>query len=272
MNESSSAVPVLIVEDEPVLAKRLQEQLLALWPDIDLLPVADNGAAAIAMALDQLPQVIFLDIHMPACSGLDAAQAILEDWPEAVSLPLIVFVTAYGQYALQAFDHGAMDYLLKPLSQDRLQRTVQRLQARLRDRREGAEALGVDALSQDWQRLEGALKTGPAQPERLNVINAAIGPVTYMIPVDEVLYFEAADKYLRVITRQREALIRATLRELMQRLDPQQFWQIHRSVLVQARCISHVVRHDSGRLMAGLHSHSAQLPVSRLFAHRFKAM
>lgn len=269
MTESCLA---LIVEDEPVLARRLQEQLLALWPGIDMLPPADNGAAAIALALEHLPQVIFLDIHMPACSGLEAAQAILEDWPEGLPLPQLAFVTAYGHYALQAFDHGAVDYLLKPLSQERLLRCVRRLQARMSQPRPTGGLVSADDVGQELQRLEGMLHPPATVCERLKVINAAIGPVTYRIPIADILYFEAADKYVRVVTRQREALIRTALRDLVLQLDPGEFWQIHRSVVVQASSISHVVRHENGRLSAGLHGHDAQLPVSRLFAHRFRAM
>jgi DNA-binding LytR/AlgR family response regulator len=260
-------IPILVVEDEPVLARRLQQQLGAIWPGIDLLPVAENGAAAIALALEHLPRVIFLDIHMPACSGLDAAEAIVEDWPEGQALPQLVFVTAYGQYALQAFDHGAIDYLLKPVSTERLQRAVQRLQERLAL----LDAQPVEALGSEMQRLGAALQA-PSDAGRLTVINAAVGAITHLIPVDEVLYFEVADKYLRVITREREALIRMTLRELLQRLDPERFWQVHRSLVVQARRISHVERSEEGRLLLGLHEHPARLAVSRLFAHRFKAM
>lgn len=260
-------IPVLVVEDEPVLARRLQQQLATLWPGIDLLPVADNGAAAIALALEHLPRVIFLDIHMPAASGLDAAEAIVEDWPEGVPLPQLVFVTAYGQYAVQAFEHGAIDYLLKPVSTERLQRAVQRLQERLAllDGASG-EALG-GALQRVAQALQPAASAAP-----LSVINAAVGAVTHLIPIDDVLYFEVADKYLRVVTREREALIRMTLRELLQRLDADRFWQVHRSLVVQARCIAQVERSEDGRLWLGLREHPTRLGVSRLFAHRFKAM
>lgn len=260
-------IPILVVEDEPVLARRLQQQVGAIWPGIDLLPVADNGAAAIALALEHLPRVIFLDIHMPACSGLDAAEAIVEDWPEGQPLPQLVFVTAYGQYALQAFDHGAIDYLLKPVSTERLQRAVQRLQERLAL----LEAQPAEVLGSEMQRLASTLQA-PSETSRLSVINAAVGSITHLIPVDEVLYFEVADKYLRVITREREALIRMTLRELLLRLDPERFWQVHRSTVVQVRRISHVERSEEGRLLLGLHDHPARLAVSRLFAHRFKAM
>lgn len=260
-------IPILVVEDEPVLARRLQQQLSAAWPGIDLLPVADNGAAAIALALEHLPRVIFLDIHMPAASGLDAAEAIVEDWPEGVPLPQLVFVTAYGQYAVQAFEHGAIDYLLKPVSAERLQRAVQRLQERLAL----LDASSGEVLGGELQRMAQALQPA-ANTARLSVINAAVGAVTHLIPIDDVLYFEVADKYLRVVTREREALIRMTLRELQQRLDPERFWQVHRSLVVQARCIAQVERSEDGRLWLGLRDHAARLGVSRLFAHRFKAM
>jgi DNA-binding LytR/AlgR family response regulator len=260
-------IPVLVVEDEPVLARRLQQQLAALWPGIDLLPVADNGAAAVALALEHLPRVIFLDIHMPAASGLDAAEAIVEDWPEGVPLPQLVFVTAYGQYAVQAFEHGAIDYLLKPVSAERLQRAVQRLQERLAL----LDATSGELLGGALQRVAQALQPAASVP-RLSVINAAVGAVTHLIPIEDVLYFEVADKYLRVITREREALIRLSLRDLLQRLDAERFWQVHRSLVVQARCIAQVERSDDGRLWLGLRDHPARLGVSRLFAHRFKAM
>lgn len=260
-------IPVLVVEDEPVLARRLQQQLAALWPGIDLLPVADNGAAAIARALEHLPRVIFLDIHMPAASGLDAAEAIVEDWPEGVPLPQLVFVTAYGQYALQAFEHGAIDYLLKPVSTERLQRAVQRLQERLAL----IDVSTTETLGGELQRMAQALQPA-ANTTRLSVINAAVGAVTYLIPIDDVLYFEVADKYLRVVTREREALIRMSLRDLLQRLDGERFWQVHRSLVVQARAIAQVERSDDGRLWLGLRDHPARLGVSRLFAHRFRAM
>ena len=266
-------IPILLVEDEPVLARRLEQQLRACWPDIDVLPHADNGAAAIALALEHLPRVIFLDIHMPACSGLEAAAAIIEDWPDGYDLPELVFVTAYNQYALQAFDHGAVDYLLKPVSAERLEKTVTRLRQRL----EGGALRtqpgpGLDGLCDEIGRLSAAMQPGAPPAAPLTLINAAIGPVTHLIPIHEVLYFEAAEKSLRVITRQREALIRMTLRELLTRVDPQAFWQVHRSVVVQASQLSHVERTEDGKLLLSLHGHPTRLTVSRLFAHRFKAM
>ena len=265
------SIPILIVEDEPALARRMQHLLEAAWPEAELLPVADNGAAAIALALEHLPRVIFLDIHLPACSGLDAAEALVEDWPAGVPLPQLVFVTAYAQYAVQAFEHAAVDYLLKPVGEQRLRKAVQRLQQQLAlvdgasPQNEGA------ALGDELQRLSQSLQPAAAGPP-LTLITAAVGQVTHLIPIDDVVYFETAGKYLRVVTRQREALIRMTLRELLARVDPARFWQVHRSLVVQARDIAQAERDDEGRLSLRLHGLPDKLAVSRLFAHRFRPM
>jgi DNA-binding LytR/AlgR family response regulator len=263
-------IPLLIVEDEPALARRMQQLLAAAWAEADLLPVADNGASAIALALQHLPRAIFLDIHLPACSGLDAAQAIIEDWPEGTPLPQLVFVTAYAQYAVQAFEHAAVDYLLKPVGEQRLQKAVQRLQERLA-LIDGPPANEGAALGDEFERLAQSLQPAGAEPP-LTLITAAVGQVTHLIPVDDVVYFETAGKYLRVVTRQREALIRMTLRELLARLDPSRFWQVHRSLVVQARDIAQAERGDEGRLTLRLHGLPDKLAVSRLFAHRFRPM
>ncbi len=266
------SIPLLIVEDEPPLARRMQQQLAAAWPEADLLPVADNGASAIALALEHLPRAIFLDIHLPACSGLDAAQAIIEDWPDGTPLPQLVFVTAYAQYAVQAFEHEAVDYLLKPVGEQRLQKAVQRLQQRLA-LIDGSSAPANEgaALGDEFQRLAQSLQPAGTEPP-LTLITAAVGQVTHLIPVEDVVYFETAGKYLRVVTRQREALIRMTLRELLARLDPARFWQVHRSLVVQARDIAQAERGEEGRLTLRLHGLPDKLPVSRLFAHRFRPM
>jgi DNA-binding LytR/AlgR family response regulator len=266
------STPVLLAEDEPEQLQRLARHLQACWPEIDLLPHAQNGVEAIALALQHLPRVIFLDIHMPACSGLDAAVAIVEDWPGDRELPQLVFVTAYDQYALQAFEHAAVDYLLKPVSSERLQKTVERLRQGLRLRQADAPAANGDGdtVGGEIRRLAAAMQ--PSAASKLSVITAAIGQMTHLIPVQDVIYFEAAEKYLRVVTKNRDALIRMTLRELLARVDPEQFWQIHRSVVVQLPHISHVERTEEGRLLVCLHQHPAKLAVSRLYAHRFKAM
>lgn len=276
----STPIPVLLAEDEPVLARRLARLIKDSWPEAEVLPVADNGAAAVALALSHLPRVVFLDIHMPACSGLEAAQAILEDWPEGPPLPQLVFVTAFSQYAVQAFEHEAVDYLLKPVNAERLQATVQRLKHRLRQQsieasaQAPAEEAAAIGLGDELRRLSSSMQPpGRAEAGRLTLIHAAVGQLTHLIPVGDVLYFEAAEKYLRVVTRQREALIRMTLRELLARLPAEQFWQIHRGTVVQVAEVSHVERTGEGRLFVHLRDHAGgRLVVSRLFAHRFKAM
>ena len=270
-NMAPANIPLLIVEDEPPLARRMQQQLAAAWPEADLLPVADNGASAVALALEHLPRVIFLDIHLPACSGLDAAEAIVEDWPDGTPLPQLVFVTAYAQYAVQAFEHAAVDYLLKPVGEQRLLKAVQRLRERLALIDGTPPANEGAALGDEFQRLAQSLQPTTAEPP-LTLITAAVGQVTHLIPIDDVVYFETAGKYLRVVTRQREALIRMTLRELLVRLDPTRFWQVHRSLVVQARDIAQAERGEEGRLTLRLHGLPDKLAVSRLFAHRFRPM
>jgi DNA-binding LytR/AlgR family response regulator len=258
----------LIAEDEPLLADALAADLKRLWPELDVVARAGDGAAAVERALALRPDVCFLDIRMPGLDGLDAAQALAEDWPGDQPFPLLVFVTAYDQYALQAFERSAMDYLLKPVDEPRLARCVDRLRAALAQR-----APVPQALEQAVERLRGLLGGAQAATApRLEVIQAGAGSTVHVVPVDEVLYFEAADKYVRVVTAEREHLIRTSLRELMPQLDPQRFWQVHRGTLVQARCIAAATRDEAGKVSLSLRGRSEKVAVSRLYAHRFKAM
>lgn len=256
----------LIAEDEPLLLQGLRDDLRALWPELQVVAAVADGDSALQAALAQRPQVCFLDIRMPGASGLEVAQALAEDWPDGEAFPLLVFVTAYDQYALQAFDAQAVDYLVKPLQRERLAECVQRLRARL------AERAPADALPQAMAQLRGLLAAVGARgtTERLEVIQAAVGNTVHLVPVDEVVYFEAADKYVRVVTAQREHLIRTSLRELLPRLDAQQFWQVHRGIVVRARSIASAQRHESGKLTLTLRERPEPLTVSRLYAHRFK--
>jgi DNA-binding LytR/AlgR family response regulator len=258
----------LIAEDEPLLADALAADLRRLWPELSIAARAGDGAAAVEQALALRPDVCFLDIRMPGMDGLDAAQALAEDWPGDVPFPLIVFVTAYDQYALQAFERAAVDYLLKPVDEARLARCVERLRTALAQR--GAPA---QALQQAVDRLRGLLVDAPppAAP-RLEVIQAGAGNTVHVVPVDEVVYFEAADKYVRVVTADREHLIRTSLRELLPQLDPQQFWQVHRGTVVQARCIASARRDESGKAFLTLRGRPETITASRLYAHLFKGM
>jgi len=274
------AATALIAEDEPLLAASLQAELARLWPALRIVASVNHGQAAVEQALALQPHLLFLDIRMPGLSGLEAAQALAEDWPGepgSAPFPLIVFVTAYDQYALRAFDHAAVDYLLKPVQSERLAQTCARLQAALRQRDQGPvaapPALQV-AVEQLRQLLHSPGVSAPAAPpaERLQVIPAAVGATVFMVPVDTVLYFEAADKYVRMVTPEREHLIRSSLRELLPQLDPQRFWQIHRGTVVRADAIASALRDESGKHTLTLAGHPDRLVASRLYAHRFKAM
>jgi DNA-binding LytR/AlgR family response regulator len=258
----------LIAEDEPLLAASLQADLIALWPQLRIAATVGNGASAVSSALALAPDICFFDIRMPAMSGLEAAQALAEDWPaDASAFPLIVFVTAYDQYALQAFEAQAVDYVVKPVERGRLAACVARLQARLAERMLPGEVLrrSVDQM----RALLGSAAPAVSSP-RLEVVQAQIGAVVHMVPVAEVLYFEAADKYVRVVTAEREHLIRLSLKELLPQLDPATFWQVHRGTIVRASAIASALREESGKVTLTLRGHADKLTASRLYAHLFR--
>ncbi len=289
MTATTLPATALIAEDEPLLAANLEAELARLWPALRTVANVRHGAAAVEHALRLRPDVVFLDIRMPGMTGLEAAQALTEDWPGDTPLPLMVFVTAYDQYALQAFERAAVDYVLKPVQPERLMQTCARLQAALRLRAEsvatsaapveatpGASSLNDSTLDQ-LRRLLAAPGiaapgiTVPAAP-LLGVIQASVGTAIHMVPVADVLYFEAADKYVRVITTEREYLIRTSLRELLPQLDPQRFWQVHRGTVVRADAIATAMRDDTGKVALTLRGSKDKLVASRLYAHLFKAM
>ena len=282
----------LIAEDEPLLAANLQAELARLWPELRIVASVGDGASALRHGLALQPDLLFLDIRMPGMSGLDAAQALAEDWPDSARpLPLLVFVTAYDEYALRAFERAALDYVLKPVQTERLAKTCARLKAALqaREHPQAAEA-GLAPMIDQLRALFGAAvqgvpgapgassASGPADAATatasapLRMIQASAGNTITMVPVSEVLYFEAADKYVRVITTEREHLIRTSLRELLQQLDSQQFWQIHRGTVVRADAIASASRDDAGKLTLSLRDHTAKLSVSRLYADQFRGM
>ena len=287
----------LIAEDEPLLAEGLKAELARLWPELTVVACVGDGQSAVSQALLLQPQVCFLDIRMPGMSGLEAAQALVEDWPgdapdtpEApeAPFPLLVFVTAYDQYALQAFEVQALDYLVKPITTERLAECVKRLKARLQSvQQKPQQALpqtpqrapqtpseGGDILAQTMSQLRALLgnAAAPSTVPRLDVIQAQVGATVHLVPVDDVLYFEAADKYVRVVTAEREHLVRASLRELTPQLDAQRFWQVHRATIVQARAIVTAKREESGKVTLTLKGRSEKLVASRLYAHLFKGM
>lgn len=263
-------ITALIAEDEALLAENLRQELARLWPELQVVAQAAHGQAAVEAALAHKPTVCFLDIRMPGMTGLEAAAAMAEDWPDGTPFPKLVFVTAYDQYALQAFEHAAVDYVLKPVQPERLAQTVERLKNSL------APKQGDDALQAAVQQLRGLLGAAPpaaaaAQPLRL--LQVSVGTSILMVPVDEVVYFEAADKYVRVIVNSgKEHLVRISLRELLPQLDQSRFWQIHRSIVVRSDAIERAVRDEAGKLSLHLHGSKERLGVSRMYAHLFKGL
>lgn len=279
----------LIAEDEPILAAALAHALQRLWPELDIVATCPNGVEALRQALALQPDILFLDIKMPGKTGLEAAEELAEQWPDGIAFPHIVFVTAYDEYALAAFEHAAADYVLKPVNDARLGKTVERLQQRLRDSvsatTTASPAAGAatttaplattetasasdDNLARLLSQLQAMLPPAP----RLHMIRAAVGNSVRMIALADVVYFEALDKYINVVCRDSEALIRTSLKELLPQLDPQQFWQIHRGTIVNASAIATAVRDDAGKLSLTLRQHPAQLRVSPLYAHLFRQM
>lgn len=283
----------LIAEDEPILAAALAHALQRLWPELDIVATCPNGVQALRQGLALQPDILFLDIKMPGKTGLEAAEELAEQWPDGIAFPHIVFVTAYDEYALAAFEHAAADYVLKPVNDARLGKTVERLQQRLRDSSVGngnatttaSPAAGAatttaplattetasasdDNLARLLSQLQAMLPPAP----RLHMIRAAVGNSVRMIALADVVYFEALDKYINVVCQDSEALIRTSLKELLPQLDPQQFWQIHRGTIVNASAIATAMRDDAGKLSLTLRQHPAQLRVSPLYAHLFRQM
>ena len=263
---ASNTVRALIAEDEPILAAVLAQSLQRLWPGLEIAATAPNGLAAVEQALTLRPDVLFLDIKMPGQTGLEAAEELAERWDGGRPFPEIVFVTAYDDYALKAFEQAAADYVLKPVSDERLRRTVDRLRSRLDSRKDSGG--GLERLVEQMR----ALLPQACAPERLTTIRAAVGSLVRMIPVQEVVYFQALDKYVNVATADSEALIRLPLKELMAQLDPAQFCQVSRSSIVNMRQVASASRDETGKLTLALHGRPDRLKVSPLFAHLFRQM
>jgi len=249
----------VIADDEPLMREQLRARLAEAWPELEIAAEARNGAEAVERVAAERPDVVFLDIRMPGMTGIEAAREIatLEHIPE------IVFVTAYDQYAVSAFEQGAIDYVLKPAERERLALTVQRIRKRLTER-STTPALLQETLARLAAKLE--------PPSRLRWIQASVGQHLQMIPVDDVLFFVSDEKYTRVQTAQQEALIRKPIKELMAELDPAQFWQIHRSTLVNARAVAGITRDERGRQLVSIKGRPEKLEVSRSYAHLFKGM
>lgn len=272
MNTSSPhPIRALIAEDEEILALTLTKTLERLWPELDICAQAVNGVEAVNHALKHFPDVIFLDIKMPGKTGLEVAEELAEEWPSERPFPLIVFVTAYDEFAIAAFEHQACDYVLKPISDVRIAKTVQRLQNKLEDQQQ--RPLELDHLIAQLGKLAPAMLGQAAQAtEKLTMIRAAVGNQIRMIPINDVLYFEATDKYINVVTAEQGSLIRMSLRELLPQLDTKQFWQIHRSYIINTQHLQFALRDDTGKLLVQLKGSPQKLQVSRVYAHLFKQM
>jgi DNA-binding LytR/AlgR family response regulator len=268
----------LIAEDEPPIAAALTRELAAAWPALQIVATVGNGRDAVEQIGALQPDIAFLDISMPGMTGLDVARACAK----LASPPQIVFVTAYDEYALDAFDAAAIDYLLKPVDAKRLSRTIERLQTQLTQASANTDSGALTQLQ--LQRLLGQLEqiTRHAQPSDrapdaarqapLRYLRASSGNDIRIVPVDEVLYFEAADKYVVVTTHAGELLIRTSLKELCVQLDPERFWQVHRSTVVNVDQVESASVNALGKMSLKLRGHGSAVPVSKQYAHLFRQM
>lgn len=243
----------VIADDEPHLADDLRRRLSLLWPELQIIPSVHDGVAAAKVLAEEKPDIAFLDIRMPGQSGLDAARSAHADCR-------VVFVTAFDDHAVQAFEQAAVDYLLKPVSDGRLARCVERLQQR--------SPIVPDTL---LGRLEHLLRA-PTKPEPLRWLRIQVGQAVRMVAVEEVCYFQSADKYTTVLTRDAELLLRMPLKELLAQLDSEQFWQVHRSTAVNARQIISAHHDVMGKVTLNLRDRPEKVAVSRNYAHLFRQM
>ena len=242
-----------------------------MWPALQIVAEAKNGLEAVDLVQQHRPELVFLDIRMPGLTGVDAARQIAQmEIGDDEQLPEIVFITAYDQYAVEAFEQGVCDYVLKPAERDRLALTVSRIQQRLAQRGT-ADAPATPPLQQLLHRLAGQVSPGSA-PRYLEWIQATVGQSIQMIPVAEVLFFISDEKYTRVQTASTEALIRKPIKELVDEVDPALFWQIHRSTLVNVKAIAGISRDFRGRQIVAIKGLSDKLEVSRSYTHLFKGM
>lgn len=282
MHLTRSMPTALIAEDEPLLAQALHQALAQAWPELVIVATVGDGLATVAQTLHHRPDIVFLDIRMPGQSGIDAAADLADQWSpgaDGAAFPALVFVTAYEQYAVQAFETHAVDYLVKPVQSERLHKTIARLRLLLEQRQSSGindhPPMQAQAMEQVMGQLRHLLEVavpGTPAPAYLTVLQASVGNVIHMVPLDAVLLLEASDKYIRVVTDVREYLIRTPLRDVLPQLDPQQFWQVHRSLVVRAASIDTVTRDDTGKLWLRLRGRAERLAVSRLYAYRFKPM
>lgn len=278
MNEAiNEAVRCVIADDERLMREQLRARLHEVWPELQIVGEAKNGIEAVELVREHRPDLVFLDIRMPGLTGVEAARRIAQleppDDDDDALLPEIVFITAYDQYAVEAFEQGVVDYVLKPAERERLQVTVARLKHRLAQRSADSDRNNDGPASPPLQQLLHKLSAQMGQaPAYLQWIQATVGQAIQMIPVEDVLFFISDEKYTRVQTAQLEALIRKPIKELVDELDPQLFWQIHRSTLVNVKAINGVARDFRGRQLVGVKGVNEKLEVSRSYTHLFKGM
>ncbi|NRF67857.1 response regulator transcription factor [Aquincola sp. S2] len=265
-----TAITALIADDEPLLRDHLQAHLARLWPELQIVGQARNGREAVELFEREQPQIVFLDVHMPGMNGIEAARAIARR-------AMTVFVTAYEQYAVQAFEQGAIDYLIKPFDEARLTDTIGRLQQRLQQPAAAAAPGGDDGDPGD--RLEAVLDRLAAQLRHqasgkpwLQWIKASVGSAVRLIPVEQIAYLRSDEKYTLVVWEGGEALIRKPIRELVDELDPEQFVQVHRSVIVNLRQVAQITRGANETADVHLKGRTETLPVSRSYLHLFRQM
>jgi DNA-binding LytR/AlgR family response regulator len=260
MGLMSGSVSYLIAEDEPLPAQTLRRLLETSWSEAHCIGLATDGEQALTMIDDHAPDVVFLDVRMPHRDGLATAHALCE----RRTSPLIVFVTAFGEYAVEAFAEAAIDYLLKPIDAARLDRCIARLRERLASR--------SDASGDMLRNLERLLVRDGTRSAPLRYIRAGAGSTVRLVPVDEILWFEAADKYVTVATLKGDRTIRMTLRELLAQLDPEVFWQVHRGTIVNTRHVAEANQDTTGQVVLVMAGRSEKIQVSRQFAHLFRRM
>ena len=269
-----NSVPrAVLADDERLMRDQLRARLAEVWPELQVVGEAKNGTEAVALVEQHRPDIVFLDIRMPGLTGVEAAKQIAQmEVADDELLPEIVFITAYDQYAVEAFEQGVADYVLKPAERERLALTVERLKNRLAQRQADDAAGSAGApLQQLLHKLSAQLNPG-GSPKYLQWIQASVGPSIQMIPVEDVLFFISDEKYTRVQTATVEALIRKPIKELGDEVDPQQIWQIHRSTLVNVKAIASVTRDFRGRQIVSVKGHKEQLEVSRSYLGLFKGM
>ncbi|MFZ6688331.1 LytR/AlgR family response regulator transcription factor [Undibacterium sp. SXout11W] len=281
MNQAPT-IKALIAEDESILSLTLQRMLDKLWPELELCSVVENGIEAVQAALSNLPDVLFLDIKMPGKTGLEVAQELAEEWPAEQPFPMVVYVTAYDEFAVQAFETCAADYVLKPISEERLNKTIKRLQEHFQaraktqngDQKPDTELERVIAQLRQLHQIQLPNSAENLSPttEKLSVIRAAVGNNIRIIPIEDVIYFEATDKYINVVTAEHSSLIRSSLRDLLPQLDSSLFWQIHRSTVVNVKRVHMAHKDESGKITLKLKNSDDKLSVSRVYAHLFKQM